>query len=47
VELELIAEEPDRVEVTLLTDRATYDRLAPKLDELVRAFDLVTHVRRE
>jgi ParB-like chromosome segregation protein Spo0J len=47
VELEPNQEEPDRVEVTLLTNRATFDRLAPKLDELVRTFDLVTHVRRE
>src|SRR5690349_2892122 len=47
VELEPMADESDRVEVTLLTDRATYDRLEPKLDELVRAFDLVTHVRRD
>jgi ParB-like chromosome segregation protein Spo0J len=38
--------DPDRVEVTLVTDAATYDRLAPDLDELIAAFDLVTHVRR-
>jgi ParB-like chromosome segregation protein Spo0J len=38
--------EPDRVEVTLVTDAATYARLAPQLDALVRKFDLVTHVRR-
>jgi ParB-like chromosome segregation protein Spo0J len=37
---------PDRVEITLVTDAATYDRLAPELDELVAAFDLVTHVKR-
>jgi ParB-like chromosome segregation protein Spo0J len=37
---------PDHVEVTLTTDPATYDRLAPRLDELVAAFDLVCHVRR-
>src|SRR5262245_24171489 len=35
-----------QVEVTIMTDPATYDRLAPKLDELVGAFDLVAHVRR-
>ena len=38
--------EPDRVEVTLATDPTTYERLAPRLDELVAAFDLVCHVRR-
>lgn len=43
--------EPDRVaesnvEVTLATDAATYDRLAPRLDELVTAFDLTCHIRR-
>lgn len=36
----------DRVEITLVTDDATYDRLAPELDELVGRFHLVTHVRR-
>lgn len=36
----------DRVEVTLVTDAATYDALAPKLDAVVSEFDLVTHVRR-
>lgn len=38
--------DPDRVEVTLVTDAATYAQLAPRLDALVGAFDLVTHVRR-
>lgn len=38
-------EEPGRVEVTLTTDADTYARLAPRLDELVREFDLVTHMR--
>jgi ParB-like chromosome segregation protein Spo0J len=37
---------PDRVEVTLATDPATYDRLAPRLDALVAEFDLVCHVRK-
>jgi hypothetical protein len=46
VELEPLAE-PDRVEVTLVTDRATYALLEAKLDALVREFDVVTHVRRE
>jgi ParB-like chromosome segregation protein Spo0J len=36
----------DRVEVTLVTDRATYEKLAPKLDALVARFDLVPHVHR-
>jgi ParB-like chromosome segregation protein Spo0J len=36
----------DRVEVTLVTDAATYAKLAPKLDAVVAAFDLITHVRR-
>jgi ParB-like chromosome segregation protein Spo0J len=47
------AEEPaaepdaaDRVEITLVTDAATYAKLAPALDELVGGYDLVTHVRR-
>jgi len=35
----------DRVEVTLVTDSATYAKLAPELDALVGRFDLVTHVR--
>lgn len=41
-------EEPagTRVEITLVTDAATFDRLASKLDKLVGAFDLVIHVRR-
>ncbi|VTU01293.1 transcriptional regulator : ParB domain protein nuclease OS=Planctomyces brasiliensis (strain ATCC 49424 / DSM 5305 / JCM 21570 / NBRC 103401 / IFAM 1448) GN=Plabr_1183 PE=4 SV=1: ParBc [Gemmataceae bacterium] len=38
--------DPDRVEVTLVTDAATYERLAADLDALVGRFDLVTHVRR-
>ena len=40
------AADPDRVEITLVTDAATYLRLAPKLDRVVAAFDLVAHVRR-
>ena len=35
-----------RVEVTLVANPATYDRLAPRLDALVAEFDLVCHVRR-
>jgi hypothetical protein len=38
--------DPDRVEVTFVTDAATWDELAPRVDELVAEFDLVTHVRR-
>jgi ParB-like chromosome segregation protein Spo0J len=33
------------VEVTLVTDAATYERLAPRLDALIGEFDLVSHVR--
>jgi len=36
----------DRVEITLATDAATYERLAEKLDQLVAQFDLVCHVCR-
>jgi ParB-like chromosome segregation protein Spo0J len=36
----------DRVEITLVTDADTYEKLAPRLDEVVGAFDLVAHVRR-
>jgi ParB-like chromosome segregation protein Spo0J len=38
--------EADAVEVTLTTDPATYERLAPQLDALVAEFDLVCHVSR-
>jgi hypothetical protein len=38
--------DPDRVEITLVTDAHTYDKLSPALDELVGTFDLVAHVRR-
>ena len=37
---------PDRVEVTLVTDPATWARLEGRLDELVREFDLEAHVKR-
>lgn len=36
----------DRVEVTLVTDEATYPALAPELDKLIGDFELVAHVRR-
>ena len=36
----------EQVEITLSTDPATFDRLAPRLDALVSEFDLVCHVRR-
>ncbi len=36
----------DRVEVTLVTDPATWARLEGRVDELVREFDLEAHVRR-
>jgi ParB-like chromosome segregation protein Spo0J len=35
-----------KVEVTLVADPDTYDRLAPRLDALVAEFDLACHVRR-
>jgi len=38
--------DPDRVEVTLVTDAATWDALGPRVDALAAEFDLVTHVRR-
>ena len=38
--------DPDRVEITLVTDADTYAKLAPRLDEVVGEFDLVAHVRR-
>jgi ParB-like chromosome segregation protein Spo0J len=38
--------EADQVEVTLATDPATFERLAPRLDALVVEFDLACHVRR-
>src|SRR5262249_21032169 len=38
--------EPTRVEVTLEIPAAVYDRLEPKLDRLVREYDLVSHVVR-
>jgi ParB-like chromosome segregation protein Spo0J len=38
--------ETDAVEVTIEADAATYDRFAPRLDELIREFDLVCHVQR-
>ena len=44
--LESLPEKADRVEVTLVTDSATYERLAPELNTLICAFDLVSHVRR-
>ncbi len=35
-----------RVEVTIVTDADGYERIAPRLDELVREFDLESHVKR-
>jgi ParB-like chromosome segregation protein Spo0J len=37
---------PERVEVTLVADAATYDALAPALDKLVGDYALVAHLRR-
>lgn len=35
-----------RVEVTIVTDADGYERIAPRLDELVRDYDLESHVMR-
>lgn len=45
--LEELPKEPksDRVEVTIVTTAEKFDVLSPKLDKLVRQFDLETHVR--
>lgn len=40
------AADPERVEVTLVTDAATWAAAAPRVNELVAEFDLVSHVRR-
>jgi ParB-like chromosome segregation protein Spo0J len=45
-ELPAAGGEPDRVEVTLIADAATFERMRQRLDELVGAFDLEAHVRR-
>jgi ParB-like chromosome segregation protein Spo0J len=49
--LEPISAEPEerdnnRVELIIVTDLARYERFATRLDELVREFDLETHIRR-
>lgn len=36
----------DRVEITLVIDTTTYEKLAPRLNALVGEYDLVSHVRR-
>ena len=36
--------DPDRVEVTIVADARSFERFAPRLDGLVREFDLVCHV---
>ncbi len=38
--------DPDAVELTFVTNQATYENFSPRLDELVREFDLETHVKR-
>jgi ParB-like chromosome segregation protein Spo0J len=43
-DLEPLAE-PDNVEVTVVVPRSDYDRLVPRLDELIRSFDLICHVK--
>lgn len=51
LKLEPMADLPDddpggRIELTLVIDPAQFDAVSPRLDELVREFGLVTHVRR-
>src|SRR5262249_9081343 len=36
----------ERVEITLVTDTTTHTKVAPRLDALVREFDLVRHVQK-
>lgn len=38
-------EETDQVEVTIVTTRDGYDRIAPRLDAIIRDFDLTCHVK--
>ena len=45
-EIPAIEERSDRLIVTLEMKVETYERLAPRLDELVTEFDLTSHVRR-
>jgi len=44
-ELPMEPVKPETVEVTIVTDAATFVRLSPRLNELVREFDLATHIR--
>jgi ParB-like chromosome segregation protein Spo0J len=43
-DLEPLAE-PEDVEMTIVVSRSDYDRVAPRLDELIRDLDLVCHVK--
>jgi ParB-like chromosome segregation protein Spo0J len=45
-ELPPLEEVGDRVTVTLEMPAETFDRLAPRLDQLVAKFDLTSHIRR-
>lgn len=45
VEFEPEPHASDVVEIQLTTDRATYEALSPKLDGLIREFDLSCHVQ--
>ncbi len=38
--------DPERVEIVLVTNQATYEQLAAELDALIGAYDLVSHIRR-
>ena len=39
------AEDEDRVEVTIVTDAATYAKFSDELDAIVREYDLETHIQ--
>lgn len=45
-DFEDVAESKDTVSVTLEMDAAMFDKIMPKLDDLVAEFELVSHVRR-
>jgi hypothetical protein len=34
------------VEITIQTDSTVYEKLTPRLDDLIREFDLICHVKR-
>ena len=38
--------DPDRVEFTVVTDAGTFAAISPRLDLLIREYDLESHVKR-